>query len=176
MISFILFSFLIKTLYSKLPILWLIGVAFILCFLPVFAGFSIEYYLTGLFSQLSILSVIFYVYWLFDWRIALDRKKAIHFKLSLIVLGSTLLGLHIFSNQYSLYQYGFGHLFTMITVFVLLCLCVFFKYWFVFSCLCACLLSFLFNCLESQNLFDYLIDPFLLIILPFTFWSKKHEA
>ena len=174
--SLIIFSFLIKTLYKKIPILWLSGFSFIICFLPIFLGFNINYYLTGLFSQLSILTVIFYVYWLFDWSIALDQKKATHFKLVLLLLGLALYGLHIFSNQYSLYQFGFGHLYTMIVVFGLLCLSVFFKYWFVFSCLCICLLCFIFNYLESQNLFDYIIDPFLLIILPFTFWSKKHEV
>ena len=174
--SLIVFSFLIKTLYKKVPILWLSGLSFIVCFLSVFAGVDLNYYLFGLFSQLSILSVIFYVYWLFDWRIALDPTKFKFFKLALIVLGLCLFGLHLFSNQYSLYQFGFGHLYTMISIFVLLCVSVLFKYWFVFWCLCICLLCFLFNCLESQNLFDYLIDPFLLLILPFTFWSKKNEA
>ena len=174
--SLIIFSFLIKTLHKKVPFLWLSGFSFIICFLPIFLGFSINYYLTGLFSQLSILSVIFYLYWLFDWRIALNQKKLVHFKLALILFGLILFGLHIFSNHYSLYQFGFGHLYTMVFVFALLCLSIFFKYWFVFSCLTLALLCFVLQNLESQNLFDYLIDPFLLFILPFTFWGRQNEV
>ncbi|BCE00937.1 hypothetical protein [Marinicellulosiphila megalodicopiae] len=178
--SWIIFSFLIKTFHTKLPLLWLIGMSAIVCFTPIYMGNSLSFFLTGWFSQLSILSVIFYVYWLFDWRIALDPKKLLHFKLSIIMLGALLYGMFLFSNQYSLYALGFGNFNTLLICFLILSLCVIFNYWFMFFCLILTIIFYTLNKLESQNLFDYLIDPFLWLILPFSlkfnFWRRTNES
>ena len=162
--AIILFALISKFSFGKLRLrIW--PLAFIISFTPIYFSFTSQYYLSAIFSELSISSIYLFTYWLFGIQSSRNAKKFHHLCFFIIAIAALLFYGVWYSHSWDLYYFGFAHPYLLLSIFILMSCCIFLNYWYAFWLLLLGLIAFQCNLLESNNLWNYYIDPLLIIVL-----------
>ena len=132
------------------------------------------YYVRGAFGDCSITALFLYVALIlqqnFSWQLYQENELVL---LRRLVLAAALL-LYPFAlgvAQYDSYSLGYANLWLLTVLLILTLFCWYKKYYFLAVALTAGVTAWSLQLLESLNLWDYLIDPALLLIMILT-WLR----
>ena len=152
-------------LHRQQPAIKIVGFAITLalCAMP-FGGLSIAHYvgiLTGDLSPVTVTLLLVYVYGQFFWRTYSADISSIQLLISAtaIMLYPTALGLSMFDP----YSHGYQPIVLSPLLLALFCLGVYRGWYLLASVLAIAFTSYILSILDSDNLWDYLIDPVLAI-------------
>lgn len=136
-----------------------------LCLVPI-AGHVATHYVRVLTGDLSVASIVWFTIMAAGLCRIGDRKRSdaevilsLLVVLTAVVLYPTALGL----SPFDLYAEGYRPTVLGPLVFVLFALSVWFNLWLPAVMLCGSMVGYYFGWLESDNLWDYLIDPVMTI-------------
>ena len=140
----------------------LVGILMVIALLPVIQGLSLAGYLRGYVGDLSVTT------WVLMSVILLGKSKSLvsqQYDLLVLVAVTALifyplaLGLGLFDP----YRLGFGHIGFMVSLLLLSLWCVYQQKTLIVWSICLALLAWTVGWSESNNMWDYLIDPWLSI-------------
>ena len=140
----------------------LVGILMVIALLPVIQGLSLAGYLRGYVGDLSVTT------WVLMSVILLGKSKSLvsqQYDLLVLVAVTALifyplaLGLGLFDP----YRLGFGHIGFMVSLLLLSLWCVYQQKNLIVWSICLALLAWTVGWSESNNMWDYLIDPWLSI-------------
>ena len=140
----------------------LVGILMVIALLPVIQGLSLAGYLRGYVGDLSVTT------WVLMSVILLGKSKSLvsqQYDLLVLVAVTALifyplaLGLGLFDP----YRLGFGHIGFMVSLLLLSLWCVFQQKNLIVWSICLALFAWTVGWSESNNMWDYLIDPWLSI-------------
>ena len=140
----------------------LVGILMVMALLPVMQGLSLAGYLRGYLGDLSVTTLLLLTI------VLLGKGKSLtsqwHNLLVLIALTALIfyplaLGLGLFDP----YRLGFGHIGFMVSLLLLSLWCVYQQKNLIVWSICLALFAWTVGWSESNNMWDYLIDPWLSI-------------
>lgn len=140
----------------------LVGILMVMALLPVIQGLSLAGYLRGYLGDLSATTLLLLTI------VVLGKGKSLtlqwHNLLVLIALTAMIfyplaLGLGLFDP----YRLGFGHIGFMVSLLLLSLWCVYQQKNLIVWSICLALLAWTLGWCESNNIWDYLIDPWVSI-------------
>ena len=140
----------------------LVGILMVIALLPVIQGLSLAGYLRGYVGDLSVTT------WVLMSVILLGKSKSLvsqQYDLLVLVAVTALifyplaLGLGLFDP----YRLGFGHIGFMVSLLLLSLWCVYQQKNLIVWSICLALFAWTVGWSESNNMWDYLIDPWLSI-------------
>ena len=140
----------------------LVGILMVMALLPVMQGLSLAGYLRGYLGDLSVTTLLLLTI------VLLGKGKSLtsqwHNLLVLIALTALIfyplaLGLGLFDP----YRLGFGHIGFMVSLLLLSLWCVYQQKNLIVWSICLALFAWTVGWSESNNIWDYLIDPWLSI-------------
>ena len=139
--------------------------------LPDYPGW---YYLRSFFGDCSITALLFYAAILlrqnFSWQLYQQNELLLLQRMALVaalMLYPFALGL----TQFDSYQLGYDNPWQLAVLFLVSLFCWYRKYYFLTLTITAAVVAWSLQLLESRNLWDYLIDPALLLIVILT-WVR----
>ena len=171
--------------FFKMNIKWayvLSAVLFCMSFIT-FSGYSLVFYLRGLFNDLSITSLFLLIYYIFSTK---DHPSHKNNSTQAIFYLVALVGIFFYPAALGLgsidpYSWGFisnpNHLFSnlvFISSLALLMIIAFIKHYnLLLLCLVIATLAYSLNALSSQNIWDYYIDPLVFFYALYNIVSIK---
>ena len=140
----------------------LVGILMVMALLPVMQGLSLAGYLRGYLGDLSVTTLLLLTIVLLGKGRSLVSQRhdlLILIALTALVFYPLALGLGLFDP----YRLGFGHIGFMVSLLLLSLWCVYQQKNLIVWSICLALLAWTVGWSESNNIWDYLIDPWLSI-------------
>ena len=140
----------------------LVGILMVIALLPVIQGLSLAGYLRGYLGDLSVTTLLLLTIVLLGKSKSLVSQR--HDLLVLVAVTALIfyplaLGFGLFDP----YRLGFGHIGFMVSLLLLSLWCVYQQKNLIVWSICLALLAWTVGWSESNNMWDYLIDPWLSI-------------
>ena len=150
-----------------------IAIITLLVMLPV-SDYPGWYYVRSIFGDSSVTALFFYTTLIlqqnFSWQLFQKNELVLLRRLTLaaaILLYPFALGLTRFDS----YSLGYSNLWLLVVIFIITLFCWLRKYYFLAVIITAAVIAFTLQLLESHNLWDYLLDPLLIVAVILT-WLR----
>ena len=151
---------------TKVPAYWIIALGFVITFIPL-DGYTLNQYVRGLFNDLSITSIVLLLIYLFKPQESAEKNTPVFLTIFLtgLIFYPVALGLgplDPYAAGFIKHPYGsYTPLLFTGLLFLLMVLAFRKHYDRLLLCLVLAIVSFHAGLLESNNLWDYLLDPLI---------------